>query len=109
MSLGKRLTRLRKDHNMSREDLAKRLGLSYWAIAKYETDERVPSPDILSKISEVFSVSVDYLLGLVDDPNPAQLAANTNEQTKDRLPDWVKSLPPDMQQFVDEESKHGWP
>lgn len=110
MSLGKRLTGLRKDQNMSREDLAKRLGLSYWAIAKYETDERVPSPDMLSKMSEIFCVSVDYLLGLVNDPNPTQdFASRDNSVTREPLPDWINSLPPKLIEFIKNEAEEGSP
>lgn len=32
-----------------------------------------------------------------------------NEPTGVTFPDWVKKLPPEMQKFVEEESKHGWP
>ncbi|HHW26216.1 MAG TPA: helix-turn-helix transcriptional regulator [Firmicutes bacterium] len=106
MSLGKRLVALREQQGLSREELAKRLNLSYWAIAKYETDERMPSPDILSRLADFFGVSIDYLVGRTDDPGRP---ANDSTTSNPSLPDWVKQLPPDMQQFVEEESKHGWP
>lgn len=106
MSLGKRLVALREQQGLSREELAKRLNLSYWAIAKYETDERMPSSDILSRLADFFGVSIDYLVGRTDDPGRP---ANDSTTSNTALPDWVRKLPPDMQKFVEEESKHGWP
>lgn len=107
--LGIRLKQERERLGLTQEDVAKRVGITAAALSNYERGIRDPDTELLAKLANVYGVSTDYLLGLVDDPNPVQLAANTNEQTKDRLPDWVKSLPPDMQQFVEEESKHGWP
>ncbi|NSW84490.1 MAG: helix-turn-helix transcriptional regulator [Syntrophothermus sp.] len=106
LTLGKRLIGLREQRGLSREELAKRLNLSYWAIAKYETDERMPSSDILSRLADFFGVSIDYLVGRTDDPGRL---GNDSTTTDPALPDWVKKLPPDMQKFVEEESKHGWP
>jgi len=108
---GKRLVELRKQRGLSREELAKTLNLSYWAIAKYETGERMPSPDILSRLADFFRVSIDYLVGRTDDPAAGQpLNKATYENTDPpSVPSWVYKLPPDMQKFVEEESKHGWP
>lgn len=39
----------------------------------------------------------------------ANAPSDTQGTSKPRLPDWVSKLPPDMQEFVREESKHGWP
>ncbi|MFY9543749.1 MAG: helix-turn-helix transcriptional regulator [Bacillota bacterium] len=69
MTLGERLKILRESHNFSRQELAEKLGLSYWAIAKYEQDERDPDHDILSKMANLFGVTVDYLLGRSDYPH----------------------------------------
>jgi DNA-binding XRE family transcriptional regulator len=48
---------------MSRDDLAQKLGVSYWAISKYETDERSPDKELTGKIADLFSVSIDSLFG----------------------------------------------
>lgn len=63
MTLGERLKTLRESHKLSRQELAEKLGLSYWAIAKYEQDERDPDHDTLGKMASLFGVSIDYLLG----------------------------------------------
>jgi len=65
-TLAKRIKKLRKNKDLSREDLSKVLNLSYWAIAKYETGDRVPDSKTLKKIADYFDVSIDYLLGRTD-------------------------------------------
>ncbi|UOQ94065.1 helix-turn-helix transcriptional regulator [Halobacillus shinanisalinarum] len=63
MDFHKRLTLLRKKKKLSREDLAKKLELSYSAISKYESGNRQPDYNTLREISDFFNCSIDYLLG----------------------------------------------
>jgi len=75
MGFAKRLKGLREQKGLEREDLAKSLDLTYWAIAKYESGGRTPDLDTISKIAQFFNVSVDYLLGRTDDSRtPDQVA-----------------------------------
>lgn len=50
--------------NMSQVELAKKLGVTKQCVSNWENDNIQPSIDMLIKLSEVFSVSTDYLLGL---------------------------------------------
>ena len=61
--LGKTIMELRKEADMSREDLAKYLDVGRTTINGYERDVIVPPPDKLMKMADKFNVSVDYLLG----------------------------------------------
>lgn len=70
MNFADRLKTLREKRGLGREQLAERLGLSYHAIAKYETGKRSPDQETILKIADYFNVSVDYLLGRSDDPTP---------------------------------------
>jgi len=59
-----RLKKLRKDKNITQEELSKILGLERSSVGKYESKQQViPSVDVLSAIATYFNVSVDYLLG----------------------------------------------
>ena len=49
---------------MTQSDLAERLGVTKSVISAYETGLRMPYYDILIKISRIFRVTTDYLLGL---------------------------------------------
>lgn len=61
--IGKTIMALRKEADMSREDLAKYLELGRTTINGYEHNIIVPPADKLIKIADKFNVSIDYLLG----------------------------------------------
>lgn len=63
MSLGNRIKMLRTELGYTQEDLAKRLDVSVGAVSSYERDYRFPMADILQKMTDIFGVSYDYLLG----------------------------------------------
>ena len=63
VNFGNRLKELRKRSNLSQEQLAQQLGITKGMISSYETSMRMPSYHILLKISFLFNVSTDYLLG----------------------------------------------
>ena len=44
--------------------LASQVGITKSVVSFYELQTRSPSPDVLAKLSMIFHVSVDYLLGL---------------------------------------------
>ena len=64
--LGTRIKKERENLNLSREDLAKRIGVSYSAIAMYEQGHREPNNEILLKMCKIFDCSMDYLAGKSD-------------------------------------------
>lgn len=57
-----KLKQLRNNKGYYQKDLAKILNVSPSTIAMYETGKVQPSPDILSAMSILFNVSIDYLL-----------------------------------------------
>lgn len=64
MLFGDRLKKLREDKGLIQAELGKLIGVSDRVIGYYESNNRFPKkPETLQKISEVFNVSVDYLLG----------------------------------------------
>ena len=62
MKLGERIYKLRSEKNLSQGDLADALEVSRQSISKWETNASVPELDKLIKLSEVFDVSLDYLI-----------------------------------------------
>lgn len=58
-----RLKSLRKENNFTLQDVANYLHVNKATISYYENGKRVPSFNKLVKLSELFHVSVDYLLG----------------------------------------------
>lgn len=68
--IGKRLYQLRKEYNMTQQELADRLNLSKYAISSYENTNTSPKDELKVEIARIFNVSLDYLLGLIDTPLP---------------------------------------
>lgn len=64
MDFGSRLKELRKQSGLTQEQLAARIGVTKSVISFYELRERSPSPEVLAKLSYIFHVSTDYLLGI---------------------------------------------
>lgn len=64
--LGDRIKKERENLNLTREDLAKKIGVSYSAIAMYEQGNREPSNAISIQMCKEFGCSMDYLMGLID-------------------------------------------
>ena len=62
----KRLKELRIEKNFSIRTLATKIGLSKSSIENYEGNKCDPSLETLNKLAEIFSVTVDYLLGRTD-------------------------------------------
>lgn len=68
--IGERLSELRKDKGMSQQELADRLSITKFTISSYEREKTMPSDEIKLEIAKIFDVSLDYLLGLIDEPAP---------------------------------------
>lgn len=64
IGFGERLKELRTESGLTQQQLAAQMGLSKSAVSLYESMERAPSPSVLIKLSAVFHVSTDYLLGM---------------------------------------------
>ena len=64
MTLGQRIQELRKQQNLSQEELGTRLGVSRQAVSRWEMDGAVPDVDKLIAMSKLFSVTLNDLLGV---------------------------------------------
>ena len=67
---------LRKENNLIQQDLAEKLGVSNKSISKYERGEREPDFNTLKKLSNIFNVSIDYILGVTDSPRDSGKTAD---------------------------------
>lgn len=70
MSLAENIYRYRTEQNMSQLDLADALEVSRQSVSKWETGTAVPELEKLIKMSDLFGVSLDELVGRkVEPPN----------------------------------------
>ena len=65
-SLGHFISARRKYMRLTQEELAKKIGVSKSAIAKWETDGGLPDRDNLKRLSEVINVSMDDLHRIIE-------------------------------------------
>ncbi len=73
MTIAESLKRFRKEFNLSQREVAEIWGVTPQAYQIYERnkDAVIPSAEVLKKIAVAFNVSMDYLVGLSDEPRPA--------------------------------------
>ena len=66
--LGQRICELRTAMGWSQVELAKRLRVAKQTVSNWENDNIQPSIEMLVRLSRIFGVTTDYLLGLEDTP-----------------------------------------
>ena len=62
MTIGKRIALLRREKNLTQEELAQHMGVSPQAVSKWENDQTCPDISALPKLARLLGVSVDELL-----------------------------------------------
>lgn len=100
--IGKNLQALLNEHNISRLELARRLGVSPTAIWGWVNDERVPRMKYINAMCEIFRCSPGDLL---NEPKPAEevqadvllqrigeLAARLNNEGKEKVLVYMQDL-----------------
>lgn len=81
--LPKRLKELREKKGYLQKFVADKLGIRSNTLSGYENGTRSPDPDMLVAISELYDVTVDYLLGKTD--NLYSTEDNTIELIKEKI------------------------
>lgn len=88
MSINERLKELRAKRGLNQSEMADILDVSLSSYQKYEREKGsvTPSLDVLTRISDYYNVSVDYLLGRDNgEPSPLdQLASTVNMSELER-------------------------
>ena len=97
--IGERLYDLRKDAGLTQDELAEILLINKHSISAYEREKSEPSDALKIEIAKYFNLSVDYLLGLTDTPNPSmehrsflKLPQKFPEAAKNSLYDYAEFL-----------------
>ena len=96
MRLEEKLTVLRKESGYTQLDLAEKVRVSRQAISKWETGRVLPSAENLKYLSELFGVSVDYLLNddMTEEPKPKEQEPAPEPQTEEAvIPEKEKGKP----------------
>ncbi len=97
-----RINQLRKEINITQEELAKKLNLSKGIISLYENGTRKPSLDVAISMANIFDCSIDYLLGLTSHKYPKEDLENELYQfnlTEEEYYDAINCFMNDSQQI----------
>lgn len=97
--IGERLYDLRKDAGLTQDELADILKINKHSISAYEREKSEPPDAIKIEMAKYFGVSIDYLLGLTNDPGPnisehnfLHLPQNFPEAARKSLSDYAEYL-----------------
>ncbi len=82
LMIGDKLKRLRRDRDLTQEEVATHLGISYQAISKWERGDGYPDIVMLPALAKYFEVSVDELIGM-DEISSATKFDEINEKWKE--------------------------
>lgn len=82
MGLGRKIAELRKQNNLSQQDLANKLNVSNKTISKWECGNSVPDIEILNSLAKIFNVSIDKLVNEQDDFNKKEDIHRTQSTKK---------------------------
>lgn len=74
-----RFKQLRENRRYTHSELAEMLGVGYSQIYRLEAGLSDPQTALLDRISEVFGVSVEYLLGRTEDFVPSSVPLSEKE------------------------------
>lgn len=83
MTIGEKLYGLRKDLNLSQEEVANKLNVSRQTISKWETDQSTPDFDKIAPLCELYEISADDLLNL-NIPESAEIKEKKNSSKENR-------------------------
>ena len=80
LTMGERITALRKGRGMTQEQLAERLSVTRQSVSKWELDQATPEVGCAVALCDVFGVSLDYLIRGTEVP-PITEGASITEAT----------------------------
>ena len=97
--VGERLRKLRKDKNIKQEELADIIGVQKSSVSLYEIGKNDPSDKAKIEIAKYFNISLDYLIGVIDEPVPyynnnffIKLPADISPEEKKTLSEYLDYL-----------------
>lgn len=71
--IGVRLKQLRKENNMTLDELGVKLNMPKSSLSRYENEESDPSIETVKKIAQFYGVTIDWLAGISEEREPSYL------------------------------------
>ena len=89
MELSEKIQKLRKEHNLTQEQLAEQLFVSRTAVSKWETGRGMPSMESLQMIARLFNITLDDLLRAEE---VITIAENENKENISRFASLIDGI-----------------
>ena len=89
MELSEKIQKLRKEHNLTQEQLAERLFVSRTAVSKWETGRGTPSMESLKQIANLFHITLDQLLSTEE---VVVIAEKENKENINRFASYIDGI-----------------
>ena len=100
MNLQKKLLDLREERELTQQQLADKLQIDIKTYNRYEKGLHEIKLSILIKLAEFYNISIDYLVGLIEEPKPI---STKNEIIKPKEKKLLKAYSdnPKLQKAID--------
>ena len=95
---GQRLKQLRGTR--TQDEVAEAIGISRARLSHYENERHEPDGEMYKRFADYYKTSVDYIMGLTDDPAPKDDPSDA-EKAKEMVKR-ILSLPPEKQRLIDD-------
>ncbi len=92
-----RIRYLRKEHELSQQELAQKLGVNQTAVSQWERGVTTPSSVVMVNLCKLWGVTPDFLLGLSDERTSSTIQQVDTEELQ-LLKELLDQLTPDQQQ-----------
>lgn len=102
MNLAENLKKIRKDNNLSQEQLAEQLGVSRQSVSKWESGQAYPEMDKVLQMAKMFNLNIDDLL------NQDIKEVNSEKQSKLNLNKYIDDFLSFITKTIDMFSSMKW-
>lgn len=84
-TFGQRLSKFRKEKNLTQEEISEKVNVSPQAVSKWENDLSIPDIETILKLSEILDVSLDLLLGKETNSEKTQILPKEDRKDPNKL------------------------
>lgn len=92
MNFAKKLREIRKENNLTQQNLANFLHVSKFTISHWELEDSFPSIEFLEILADYFDVSIDYLVGRTDELGVIKRENNALTSSENELLSYFRQL-----------------
>lgn len=96
--IGEIIKKLRRERNITQEQLGNAIGVSKMAISYFEKGKKAPGRETLEKIADYFNITTDYLLGRSDDPELTEYESKVVTEEGNNIIKLIETLPKEERQ-----------